>query len=227
MSSFILFPLPLLPQRRWHCRLSCKACWRLFIITKFHLFEYQCFRTKYFSLRVMWALRYFVFLHFSTGLPRAHRWAISFCTADRWLKAGGADVCGGDCSLRRWVLESPSKSGLGSGSSSSAEPRWGSAEEEETIHSDSSCGWVIQGSAGDSHRGTWLAAPSLSAVQDANSLRTLILPFWFLSGELFPERSYCVFWNECCEILFFTVGEFSAGDLSTKYFMGSQLKALL
>lgn len=55
--------------------------------------------------------------------------------------------------------------------------RRGNAEEEETIHSDSSCGWVIQGSAGDGHRGTWLAAPSLSAVQDANGLQTLILPF--------------------------------------------------
>lgn len=99
--------------------------------------------------------------------------------------------------------------------------RRGSAGEEEIVHGDSSCGWVIQGSAGGGHKGTWLTASSLCAAQDANCLRKLILAFGFLSGELFPERSYCIFWNEYCEILFFTVGEFSAGDLSTEYFTGS------
>lgn len=56
----------------------------------------------------------------------------------------------------------------------------GSVEEEETIRSDSSRGWVSQGSAVGGHKGTWLTTLPLCALQDADCLQKLILPAWFV-----------------------------------------------
>lgn len=93
----------------------------------------------------------------------------------------------------------------------------GSMEEEETIHSDSSRGWVSQGSAVGGHKGTWLTTPPLCALQDANCLQKLILPAWFVQWVISrKELLYFLewlLWNSFSLFFFFFLIQWASFQL--------------